>query len=186
MATATGVLRQEHQSIRAMLDFTEGVAGKMSRGEPVAPEMLAKVMDFIRVFVDQCHHSKEEDVFFPMLEKKGIPASGGPLGVMLMEHDRARSLIQGMSETAEAYQAGSQDSGEKWARIAWDYSDLMHDHFGKEEEVLFRMADNVLSPEEQTAVAGAFELLEKEKIGPGRREQLQTMMADLISHNGRS
>jgi hemerythrin-like domain-containing protein len=185
MATRTGVLRQEHQSIRAMLDFTEGVAGKMSRGEPASAEVLAKVMDFIRVFVDQCHHSKEEDVFFPMLEKKGIHTFGGPLGVMLMEHDRARSLIQEMSETGEVYNADGQGSGEQWARTAWDYSDLMYDHFGKEEEVLFRMADNVLSPEEQAAVAGAFELLEKEKIGPGRREQLQAVMADLISHNGR-
>ncbi|MGH9344393.1 MAG: hemerythrin domain-containing protein [Terriglobia bacterium] len=185
MDTATSVLRQEHESIRAMLDFTEGVSGKMSRGEPAPPEVLAKVMDFIRLFVDQCHHSKEEEILFPMLEKKGIPTSGGPLGMMLMEHDRARGLIQEMSEAVEAYNPGSQGPGERWTRAAWDYSDLMHDHFGKEEEVLFRMADNILSPEEQAALASGFERLEKEKIGPGRHEQLRAMMVELISQNGR-
>ncbi len=185
MGTATSVLRQEHQSIRAMLGFTEGVAGKMSRGELAPPDVLAKVMDFIRIFVDQCHHSKEEEILFPMLEKKGIPTSGGPLGIMLMEHDRARGLIQKMVEAVEAYTAGDHGSGERWTHAMWDYSDLMHDHFGKEEEVLFRMADNVLSPEEQAALASDFERLEKEKIGPGRHEQLHAMIAELLSQNGR-
>jgi hemerythrin-like domain-containing protein len=43
--------------------------------------------------VHQWHHGKEEEILFPLLEKKGIPADGGPLGVMLMEHGRARALI---------------------------------------------------------------------------------------------
>ena len=180
MATATDVLREEHQSIRAMLDFTEGVAGKMSRGEPAPPEVLAKVMVFIRLFVDQCHHSKEEDILFPILEKKGFPTTGGPLAVMLMEHERGRGLIQEMSEAAEAYDAGGQGSGERWTQAAWDYSHLMHDHFGKEEEMLFRMADNVLSSEEQAAIAIDFERLEKEKIGPGNREQLHAILEELV------
>lgn len=61
----------------------------------------------------------------------------------------------------------------------------MYDHFGKEEEVLFRMADNVLSAEEQAALASDFEKLEKEKIDPGRHEQLHAMMAELVPQNGR-
>ena len=43
--------------------------------------------------VHQWHHGKEEEILFPLLEKKGIPADGGSLGVMLMEHGRARALI---------------------------------------------------------------------------------------------
>lgn len=184
MLTATRVLRQEHQSIREVLNFAEGVSIKIERGEQASPEALAKVMDFFRLFVDRCHHSKEEDILFPMLESRGLSTQGGPLGVMLLEHDRARCLIQEMCEAAEAYRADGETAGKRWARAAWDYSGLMQEHFGKEEEILFRMADNLLSPEEQRAILAGFERIETEKIGSGKHEELETMMKKLISRNG--
>lgn len=55
---ATETLRQEHRSISVVLDFAEEVAGRISRGEHAPPEVLAKMMEFIRLFVDQCHHGK--------------------------------------------------------------------------------------------------------------------------------
>lgn len=185
MGAATRVLRQEHQSIREVLNFTEGVVVRIERGEKALPEVLAKVADYLRRFVDQCHHHKEEDVFFPTLERKGVHTFGGPLGVMLMEHERARGLIQEINEAAAGYKAGDEASGKTWARAAWDYSGLMQEHFGKEEEVLFRMADNIMGPEEQAAVAADFERLESEKIGPAGRLELEAMMKELIAHNGR-
>lgn len=181
MATATRALKQEHQSIREMLNFAEGVSIKIERGEQAPPEVLSNLMDFIRLFVDRCHHSKEEDILFPALEEKGLSVSGGPLGMMLMEHERGRALIQEMSEAAEACKADGETAGKQWARAAWDYSGLMQEHFGKEEEILFRMADNVLGPEEQESIAIRFETLEKEKIGAGRHQELEAMMKNLIA-----
>ncbi len=104
---------------------------------------------------------------------------------MLMEHDRSRRLIQEMSEAAEAYRADGEGSGMRWTRAAWDYSDLIHEHFGKEEEVVFRMADDVWNPEEQAAISVDFERLEREKIGPGRHQDLDVVMKELIAQNGR-
>lgn len=184
MVTATRVLRGEHQSIREALNFAEGVSIKIERGEQAPPEVLSKVMDFIRLFVDRCHHSKEEDVLFPMLESKGVSTTNGPLGVMLMEHDRARALIQEMSEAAEAYKANDGAAGAQWARAAWDYSGLMQEHFGKEEEILFRMADNALDSEEQGAMVIEFQKLENEKLGSGKHKELEAMIKDLIAQNG--
>jgi hemerythrin-like domain-containing protein len=61
----------------------------------------------------------------------------------------------------------------------------MQEHFGKEEEVLFRIADNLLSPEEQAAIAADFEKLEVEKIGSGKHPELEALMKELIARNGR-
>lgn len=166
------------------MSFAEGLSIKIEGGEQAPPEVLAKVMNFLRLFVDRCHHSKEEDILFPALGGKGVPISGGPLGVMLMEHDQARALIQEMSEAAEAYKTDTETAGKQWARAAWDYSGLMQEHFGKEEDVLFRMADNILSPEEQDRIVAGFEKLENEKIGAGRHEKLEAIMKDLIGQNG--
>lgn len=184
MGTVTKVLLGEHQSIRDALNFAEGVSVKIDRGGQASPEVLAKVMDFFRLFVDQCHHSKEEEIFFPALEQKGMSTTGGPLAVMLMEHDRARALIQEMSEAAEACKTDGAAAGKQWSRAAWDYSGLMQEHFGKEEEIIFRMADNVLNPEEQDAIVIGFEKLEAEKIGRGKHREIESMMRTLIEENG--
>ena len=184
MITATGILRREHQSIKEALNFAEGVSIKIERGEQIAVEILAKVTDFFRLFVDRCHHSKEEAVFFPRLESRGVRTWGGPLGMMLMEHERARGLIQEMSEAAEAYRLDGGTAGKRWARAAWDYSGLMQEHFGKEEEVLFRMADRVLNPEEQDAIITDFENLKTEKIGRGKHQEIEAMMKALIAQEG--
>jgi hemerythrin-like domain-containing protein len=178
---ATDVLRQEHQTIKGALGIAERIAAKINRDEEMPSANVAKLMEFIRLFIEQCHHSKEEEILFPLLEKKGIPANGGPLGVMLMEHERARVLIEEMSVTAG--NALGHPSAKRWMRAAWDYSDLMYDHFYKEEEMLFKIADRVLSQEEQAAIAGAFKLLEDERIGPGKHEQLNAMIEELIAKN---
>jgi hemerythrin-like domain-containing protein len=180
MATATEVLMEEHRSINGMLEFMERVAEKANQGQRVSPEVMAKLMEFIRLFIDQCHLSKEEEILFPSVEKKGVPAAGGRLGVMLMEHDRARVLIHGMNaETANG--SSSPESLKRWTRVAWNYSDLMYEHFHKEEEILFRMADRILCSEEQASMVKEFDQLENSKIGPGKHAQLRAMMEELIA-----
>lgn len=181
MRGATDVLREEHQTTKGALDFAERIAAKISRDEEVPSEKVAKFMEFIRLFVERCHHSKEEEILFPLLGKRGIPVEGGPVGVMLIEHDRARGLITEMSAATEG--GITRDTAERWTRAAWNYSDLMHNHFYKEEEILFKMADRVLGLEEQSSMVEDFKHLENEKIGPGRHEQLRVMMEELIVQN---
>lgn len=61
---------------------------------------------------------------------------------------------------------------------------LMQEHFGKEEEILFRMTDNALDSEEQDAMVIEFHKLENEKLGSGKHKELEAMMKDLIAQNG--
>lgn len=181
MASATKLLKDEHRSIRAALDFAERMTSRIERGEEISLEGLARLMEFIHLFVERCHHAKEEKIFFPALESKGVGTSDGPLGVMLADHERGRDLIRTMNEAAEEYQPGLAKSGEHWARAAWDYSGLMQEHFGKEEEILFRMADSVLSPEEQGVIVTDFQRLDEENLGFGKHEELRARMIELAS-----
>ena len=52
---------------------------------------LDDAMDFIKTFADSCHHAKEEDLLFPAMGEAGFPSRGGPVGVMLMEHEQGRA-----------------------------------------------------------------------------------------------
>ena len=54
------------------------------------------------------HHGKEETHLFPALERKGVPMRGCPLGALLAEHQKGRTLVKELSQaTADYARSGS-------------------------------------------------------------------------------
>ena len=51
------------------------------------------MVDFTRNFTDGDHHTKEEDLLFPLLEERST-AAGGTISVLLSEHQAARDCIR--------------------------------------------------------------------------------------------
>lgn len=101
--------------------------------------------------------------------------------MMLSEHEQGRALIREMRAAGEAYQAGLEGAGGRWARAARSYAGLLRAHIEKENNVLFVMAERVLTPNEQADLADGFEKLETEKMGVGTHERLHVMMKDLLA-----
>src|SRR3990172_1482629 len=93
MPLATDVLRLEHEAILRMLHAMDAAADRLVDGRAPDPEILEDIVEFFATFADRCHHAKEEGVLFPRLEARGIPRDGGPVGVMLMEHDIGRRHV---------------------------------------------------------------------------------------------
>ncbi len=181
MPTATDLLRHDHEAITKMLDAAEVVAEHLEKGEPVREEVLQNLLEFFRLFADKCHHGKEEELLFPLLEKKGVPVSGGPIGVMLDEHEQGRALIREMTEAAGSYAASPAEAGARWASAGRGYVELLRAHIFKENNILFVMAERVLTPEEQKTLVDEFETLEVERMGTGTHERLHAMMKNLLA-----
>lgn len=179
--TATGILRHEHDAILRMLDATEEVARMLDRGEQVSPEILTGLLEFFQLFADRCHHGKEEELLFPLLEKRGLPSQGGPLSVMLMEHEQGRWLIRELAAATAAYKAGDEAGRPCWAIAARGYARLLREHIFKENNVLFQIADRLLDDTEQKDLAAAFERIEEEKMGRGTHERLHGQMETLLA-----
>ena len=99
--TPSTVLKNEHQVILRVLRVLESLVNRMESGENPQSEALSRCVEFFRLFADACHHAKEEDILFPMLESRGIPRDGGPIGVMLHEHTQARAFTKEMGEAVQ-------------------------------------------------------------------------------------
>ena len=179
MTTATQILRNEHDAILGMLDATEEAARFLAAGEPLEPRILDGLLEFFQLFADRCHHGKEEELLFPKLAAKGMPSRMGPIGVMLMEHDEGRSLIRQMKEAASEYQQGRPEAGTRWAQAARAYVYLLREHILKENNILFVMAERMLTDQEQEELSAAFEKVEEEKMGPGTHQRLHALMEQL-------
>lgn len=176
--SATEQLRAEHEGITTILEILEKILETMSSGKAANLDHLEKIIDFLKVFADQCHHGKEEDILFPAMEKKGIPRDGGPIGVMLEDHSHGREFIKAMGEALGEMKDGG-DGAEAFVKAAAGYIQLLKNHILKENNVLFRMAEESLSDEEQDRLSQAFEELERERIGEGRHEAFHRLMDEL-------
>lgn len=181
MMTATETLRREHDTILRMLDATEEVVRQLDAGLAVEPRILDGLLEFFRLFADQCHHGKEEDLLFPKLQEKGMPREMGPIGVMLHEHEQGRALVRQMTEAAADYGKSDASAAARWSAAAFGYATLLREHIFKENNILFVMAERMLTADEQQALFLLFEQVETQKMGAGTHERLHALMDELLA-----
>lgn len=143
-ATATAMLREEHRLILEVAAALADMLGVERDGEPLDYDSVARCITFFRLFADACHHGKEEDLLFPGLEAEGMPRDTGPIAVMLYEHDQGRALVQTMAASLNDAREGDERAGDDLRGAAWGFIDLIVAHIGKEDNVLFTMADGMI------------------------------------------
>lgn len=171
---ATQELRKEHQGIILMLRVLRAVSDKIGRADPVQPADLDGIIEFLSVFVDKCHHAKEEEFLFPALEAEGVRREGGPIGVLTAEHEIGRRLTVDLKNAAAQY-ASAGSAGALRSAIR-EYVVLLTEHIQKENEVLFALADAKLDPGRDESIFESFEQLERERIGLGRHDEFHGLL----------
>lgn len=174
--SATDVLKHEHRLIEKVLAVLEELTG--NSGE-IPAGIWKQCLDFIRNFADKCHHLKEEKILFPALEERGIAREGGPIGIMLAEHEEGRGYVRAMAEALANSEKNPAGAKTILLQNARSYLRLLREHIRKEDEVLFQMADDVLSSEEQKDLAREFEKHEAEEIGTGIHEKYLRIAQEL-------
>ncbi len=176
---ATDDLKKEHEGIQLMLRVLQNVADKFQSGKRVDTEHLDAILEFLAVFVDRCHHGKEEEFLFPALEVEGVPREGGPIGVMLNEHQQGRELVARLKDAITDYKSGNNEKASSIHLVINEYVALLTQHIAKENTVLFPMADAKLDPEKDNELSEAFEQLERERIGVGKHEEFHVLLDKL-------
>ena len=130
---ATDVLMEEHRVIERVIGILETGAQRLEQGQAVRPELFIEAADFIKGFADGCHHVKEENVLFKVMGANGVPVQGGPIGVMLFEHEQGRVYTRGMREAAQKLAAGDAAARDDIIGNARGYATLLRQHILKEE-----------------------------------------------------
>jgi hemerythrin-like domain-containing protein len=156
MKTATKNLENDHVYVLKLTDVMKTIARS---GDPDI-EHIESIVDIIRNFADGLHHAKEENVFFPALAKKGFSSQQGPVAVMLNEHVQGRTYVKGIADNLELYKKGDKAALDRIYQNMNGYSDLLINHIAKENNILFRMADNVFTGEEQEGLMKGFYKIE--------------------------
>lgn len=167
----TQMLEDEHRVIAKVVGAAPVLADRLEAGQVVDAATLQGMVEFMRTFADQCHHAKEEELLFPLLEKKGVPMQGCPVGALIAEHMRGRALVHELASAVDGYSRGERATQEAVVNSLRGLAKLYPSHIWKEDYLLFPLTNKVLSPAEQQALYQQFEQVE-ERVGPEVHQRL--------------
>lgn len=157
MKTATQNLENDHEHILQLIEVMYNMAKVKSNDT----NDIESVITIIRDYADGFHHAKEENLLFPAMMEKGFSSEQGPIAVMLHDHELGRKFVQGMTAGLLQYRNGATEALDKIYQNMLNYGQLLQNHIAKENNILFRMADNALSIGDQQQLLKEFEKIEQ-------------------------
>jgi hemerythrin-like domain-containing protein len=171
---ATDILENEHRVIEQVLNCLEVMANRALAEGKLDVISADAALEFFQVFADGCHHRKEENYLFPLMEAKGFPREGGPTGVMLHEHQEGPTQIQAMRKAVE------EGNAREFATHARAYVELLRNHIFKEDHRLFPMANQLFADKDQAGLMNCFEQVEHREVEEGAHQKYLDI-ADMLA-----
>lgn len=178
-AKPTDILTEEHKVILLVVDAAEAEALRIQAGGRVNAEKADQIVDFIRNFADRCHHAKEEKLLFVKMAERGMPIEGGPIAVMLQEHDQGRARVRAVVAAIPQAAEGDYAAATAVRTNLLAYVQLLRQHINKEDNILYPMANQLLSAADQEGLLKAFEKVEAEEMGAGFHEKYHELAHQL-------
>jgi hemerythrin-like domain-containing protein len=178
MNTATQNLENDHVYILQLTDVMERMAKKRATNV----NHLKSVVHIIKNYADGLHHKKEEDLLFPLFEQRSANGGCGPVGVMLMEHKQGREYVQGMIDHIVTYEKGDEGALNQVYQNMLGYAELLKNHIFKENNILFRMADNAFSEDDQKLLLDKFDKIENDAKPGDKVEDFIEAIKELSSN----
>ncbi len=178
------MLVDEHETITSVLDAVEVMAGQPDDHGPFPREFFAKAVDFFSTFADKCHHDKEERHLFPLIESRGVPRNGGPIGCMLTEHDEGRAHIGAIRAALPLTGNGDLEARQIVREEALAYAALLRSHIFKENNVLFRLGDQFMTPQDKEELWKKFQCTQHGPLPPEAHAKYVALAAELRATAG--
>ncbi len=171
-------LKNEHEGIKIVFRILRKMCDSLKSDQSLDTDHFESILEFFQIFVDKCHHGKEEDLLFPAMIQAGIPEQG-PIEAMLTEHTTGRGHIKTISQTFDRFKSGDTAAAAPLAHECEQYITLMLDHIYKENNILYPMGESRFIKETDDQLYLDFETLEQERIGTGKHEEFHEMINQL-------
>jgi len=146
----TNHLIQDHKIILRALNVLQEMAARVENKRFIANDDVETIVRFLHAFADDYHQGKEESALFPELMRTSA-ANGGPLRHMIFEHGQERSLVRKLEDAVRT------KKGTQFVDCATRLISLIRTHIQKEDNVLFEIADGLLSADQDARVSAELE-----------------------------
>jgi hemerythrin-like domain-containing protein len=109
----------------------------------------------------------------------------GPIGCMLEEHEQGRAHVAAIRAALPAA-ADDPAAAQTVRQKALAYCGLLRDHISKENNVLFRWGDQLLTPQDKDDLYQKFQCSHHSPLPPGTHEKYTALATELRTLAGLS
>ena len=184
--TAAEDLMREHGILRrALLVYQESVMRLRQDAASVPPDGLEKVANLFRVFGEDYHEKKLEEVFIFPLVKKSPGTAAGYVDVLLAQHARGREITDYVLSITQAERIAS-NSVEPLAKALESFVRMYEHHAAIEDTVIFPAWKSAIGQAELDELGEKFEEIEHEQFGGDGYDVALKRMEDIESSLGLS
>lgn len=159
-----------------MLDILDAMAERLLARESVPAADAEGSIEFLRVFVDQCHHTKEEKLLFPAMRAAGVTAAESTIVALLADHEHGRAAVAGIAGAVGRLALNDDHAGDELAALIYEYTHLLREHISREERSCFDVADRDLPVTVRAELVEGYERIEREVVGEGRHEAFHALL----------
>lgn len=154
------MLMEEHRVIEMMLSFLDAAALRLEAGGEVPSHLLDGAIEFLTDYADRCHHAKEEEALFPLLETLGLCSTEPAIVALKAQHEAGRFYVSRIRREVEELR----DDGFARTALITDiraYVELLREHIRTEDEYFYSLAGARLSPADDEILLAKFEAIER-------------------------
>jgi len=181
--TATEDLMREHGILRrALLVYQESATRLRQDPASVPPDALEKTANLFRVFGEDYHEKKLEEVFIFPTVKKAPGAAPTYVDVLLAQHVRGREITEYLLSISKADRIPS-NSVETLAKTLEGFVRMYAHHAAIEDTIVFPAWKAAVGQSELDDLGGKFEDIEHEQFGDDgfevalkRMEEIETSL----------
>jgi hemerythrin-like domain-containing protein len=175
----TATLRHEHEVVCRTLAGADALADTARESGAVDVAAVRDFIEFAGSYTEGSHGAKEERFLFPRLCERDAKAES-PVATMLREHDGARERVHRLQAALDAVAAGDGSAVATVVENLSAYGALLRSHIAQEHNVVFHLADQLLTEADRRELTQAFEGIEQE-IGLEEHQRLAAI-ADRLGH----
>jgi len=155
MSTALTIIRDEHQTISAVLHGMEYLVREIRAGKKIEPRVFHAMLYYLDTFGERVHHPKEDRYLFGIIRQRSTEA-GALIAILEEEHAAGAAAIRRLTQAMIRFEEGGDKEFAAFEREVHNYAESYRNHMRREEEQLFPLARSLLTPFDWVMVDTAF------------------------------
>jgi hemerythrin-like domain-containing protein len=182
VTSAEDLMREHGVLRRALFVYSESAVRLRSNPSSVSPDALQKTAKLFRVFGEDYHEKKLEEVFiFPAVKKAGGVAAGYA-DILIEQHNRGRDITDYILDlTRTKFEA---ENGGALARALDLIVRMYRPHAAREDTIIFPAWKQTLTAKQLDKMNDKFEDIEDEMLGKNGFENAVKQISDIENELG--
>ena len=178
-------LRAEHGDIMKMFLALQKISAALVHQKEGLIDDLERIIAFLEIYIDRCHHGKEDEILFPALEALKYSDLSNLISELRSDHRIGRAFVEDMRSEFDKLGKRAEYSPAAFIDTSKCYIDLFRKHIRKENAKLLPMIEKMLSKEKLSWIEKQFEEFELENVGLQRYKAFKEILEKLTENKSK-